>query len=170
MGNPLKWVAGKAAGFAKEALSFVGGSDFIKAGELIDAIVTTPTERAEAKAELARLELEHRRLDAQERQAQTDALTASDTGQVELNKMEAARGFTWRNGLGWVIVLAIAFEFVIGPYFLEGMFGMSIPQLAEGASGDLWALLFGMLGLGGLRSFEKGFAMRQTTLRRNGGH
>ena len=67
MANPLKWAAKKAKDIAGDALKFVGGNNFEKAGQLIDAIVTTPQERKEAQAELQRLELEHRRLDAEER-------------------------------------------------------------------------------------------------------
>lgn len=169
MSNPLKWVAGKAGDAAKFALDFVGGSNFKKAGELIDMAFNTPTERAEARAELDRLELEHRRLDAETHQRETAALEASDTGQVELNKIDATRRFSWRSALGWSLVAAISWHFWIGSMvedFSRGYF--SVSTMPEGSTGDMIALLFGMLGLGAFRSVEKGYAMRQTTLRQNG--
>jgi len=81
--------------------------------------------------------------------------------QVEVNKAEAASGSVWKGGwrpfVGWVCGTAFAYHFVIQPLaiFVVAAYGMEIPALPEFDMGQLMTVLMGMLGLGGLRSFEK---------------
>ena len=81
--------------------------------------------------------------------------------QVEVNKAEAASGSVWKGGWrpfgGWVCGTAFAYHFVIQPLaiFVVAAYGMEIPALPEFDMGQLMTVLMGMLGLGGLRSFEK---------------
>ena len=81
--------------------------------------------------------------------------------QVEVNKAEAASGYVWKGGwrpfVGWVCGTAFAYHFVIQPLaiFVVAAYGMEIPALPEFDMGQLMTVLMGMLGLGGLRSFEK---------------
>jgi len=81
--------------------------------------------------------------------------------QVEVNKAEAASGSVWKGGwrpfVGWVCGTAFAYHFVIQPLaiFIVAAYGMEIPALPEFDMGQLMTVLMGMLGLGGLRSFEK---------------
>ena len=81
--------------------------------------------------------------------------------QLEVNKIEAASGSLfkggWRPFIGWVCGIAFAYHFIFQPFliFLYATFGVSIPDLPEFDMGTLMPVLMGMLGLGGLRTFEK---------------
>jgi len=81
--------------------------------------------------------------------------------QIEVNKVEANSNSLfvsgWRPFVGWVCGTAFAYHFVIQPLaiFVVAAYGMEIPALPEFDMGQLMTVLMGMLGLGGLRSFEK---------------
>ena len=81
--------------------------------------------------------------------------------QVEVNKAEAASNSVWKGGwrpfVGWVCGAAFAYHFVIQPLAIFGLaaYGMEVPELPNFEMGQLMTVLMGMLGLGGLRSFEK---------------
>ena len=88
------------------------------------------------------------------------ALQSSDLAQMEVNKTEAASSSVfvagWRPSVGWVCALALFYQFLLSPLAMWGGYiaGYPIPnppQLDE----HLWELLFGMLGMGALRTFEK---------------
>lgn len=82
-------------------------------------------------------------------------------GQLEINKAEAASGSVfkggWRPFIGWVCGVAFAYHFVLQPLIVFGVTaaGVEIPALPEFDMGSLMTVMMGMLGLGGLRSFEK---------------
>ena len=81
--------------------------------------------------------------------------------QIEVNKAEAASSSVWKGGwrpfVGWVCGTAFAYHFVIQPLAIFGLaaYGMEVPPLPDFDMGQLMTVLMGMLGLGGLRSFEK---------------
>jgi len=81
--------------------------------------------------------------------------------QVEVNKAEAASNSVWKGGwrpfVGWVCGAAFAYHFVLQPLAIFGLaaYGMEVPTLPNFDMGQLMTVLMGMLGLGGLRSFEK---------------
>jgi hypothetical protein len=81
--------------------------------------------------------------------------------QVEVNKAEAESGSVfkggWRPFIGWVCGAAFAYHFVLQPFILFGVAvaGVSIPELPSFDMGSLMTVMMGMLGLGGLRSYEK---------------
>jgi hypothetical protein len=95
----------------------------------------------------------------QERAQLAAALTIVQ-GQLDANRVEAASpsAFTsgWRPGVGWVCVAALAMQYVARPLvaWVGLVTGHPLPEL-PGIDGSLWELMLGMLGLGGLRSFEK---------------
>jgi hypothetical protein len=95
----------------------------------------------------------------QERQ-QLAAAVAIVQGQLDINKAEAASPsvFTsgWRPGIGWVCALALFMQYIARPMLMWGgiVTGHTWPTL-PGIDDNLWQLMLGMLGLGGLRSFEK---------------
>ena len=101
-------------------------------------------------------ELAHEISTMAETQAHTIALA-----QIEVNKAEAMSGSVfsggWRPFVGWTCGLALAYHFVGQPIiiFAVAMFGLEIPPLPEFDMGSLLTVLMGMLGLGGLRTFEK---------------
>ena len=82
-------------------------------------------------------------------------------GQLEINKAEAASGSIfkggWRPFIGWVCGVAFAYHFVLQPFIVFGVTaaGVEIPELPAFDMGSLMTVMMGMLGLGGLRSYEK---------------
>lgn len=74
--------------------------------------------------------------------------------QLEINKAEAASGSwfkgSWRPAVGWVCVLGFAVNFLISP--IAAGFGFEVPQADTSV---MLPVLMGMLGIGGLRSYEK---------------
>ena len=82
-------------------------------------------------------------------------------GQLEINKAEAQHRNIfvagWRPFIGWTCGVALAWHFVISPFVIFGaaMAGVELPELPEFDMGSLMTVLRGMLGLGGLRTFEK---------------
>ena len=80
--------------------------------------------------------------------------------QIEVNKMEAKGNWfqsSWRPLCGHVCAIAIAWHFVLQPFLIFGLSyaGQPIPDLPSFDMGALMTVLGGLLGLGGLRSFEK---------------
>ena len=82
-------------------------------------------------------------------------------GQIEINKAEAQHKSIfvagWRPFIGWTCGIALMWHFVLSQFilFFATMFGFSLPDLPEFDMGSLMTVLMGMLGLGGLRTFEK---------------
>ena len=114
--------------------------------EVLDRVV--PDQAAAAKA---KLEMEARLL---------EAATAQATQQAEINKVEAQHSSIfvsgWRPYIGWVCGMAIAWAFLVAPMLawllpLTGVVAAVPPLQTE----FLLELVFAMLGLGGLRTFEK---------------
>lgn len=81
--------------------------------------------------------------------------------QVEVNKAEAQHKSIfvsgWRPFVGWVCGFALCYHFILAPLIIFGTayFGVVTPDLPEFDMGSLMTVLMGMLGLGGLRTFEK---------------
>jgi|TARA_R110000744_G_scaffold8656_1_gene28453 hypothetical protein len=82
-------------------------------------------------------------------------------GQVEVNKAEAAHRSLfvagWRPFLGWGLSFAMIWHFVLVPLltFVFAYSGIEAPALPVFDIDSLMTVLLGMLGLGGLRSYEK---------------
>ena len=82
-------------------------------------------------------------------------------GQLEINKAEAGHKSIfvagWRPFIGWTCGVALAWHFVIAPFIMcfSAYFGLDMPALPDFDMGSLLTVLMGMLGLGGLRTFEK---------------
>ena len=81
--------------------------------------------------------------------------------QVEVNKEEAQHRTIfvagWRPFIGWVCGIALAWHFVGVPVtiFFIAWAGAEVPELPAFDMNSLMTVLMGMLGLGGLRTFEK---------------
>tara|TARA_R100000234_G_scaffold118900_1_gene100422 strand:+ start:425 stop:826 length:402 start_codon:yes stop_codon:yes gene_type:complete len=81
--------------------------------------------------------------------------------QIEVNKAEAASGSLfkggWRPFIGWVCGVAFCYHFVVQPViiFVVAVAGVTIPDLPEFQMNTLLTVLGGMLGIGGLRTYEK---------------
>lgn len=76
--------------------------------------------------------------------------------QAEINKLEAQHRSLfvsgWRPSLGWVCSLAFAYHFVAFPIIKTIYPQIDFPVLE---TEPLFTVLLGMLGLGGMRTFEK---------------
>ena len=81
--------------------------------------------------------------------------------QIEVNKAEAASGSLfkggWRPFIGWVCGIAFCYHFVVQPIiiFVVALVGVNIPDLPNFNMNTLLTVLGGMLGIGGLRTYEK---------------
>lgn len=92
--------------------------------------------------------------------AQLAAALSLVQGQIDINRTEAASPnvFTsgWRPFIGWVCGSACAWNWIGLPIakfacaYVDHPLAIGPANLAE-----MWPLLMGMLGLGGLRTFEK---------------
>ena len=129
------------------------------AGKVLERIFPDPTERLKAKTALDQLQASG---DLAKLAAETDLAK----GQLEINKVEAAstNWFVagWRPFVGWTCGIAYAYGYVVLPFltFFVYLWGSpeTVKQIAMLPKLDLAAmvpLLFGMLGIGGMRTFEK---------------
>jgi hypothetical protein len=121
--------------------------------KIIDKVWPNPAERDAAKLELFKAQ-----------QAgqfkEMDQAFESMKAQIGVNAVEAASAdpFTsrWRPFIGWVCGTGLALQFIVNPMatWIATIMGHSIafPNLDLGT---LMTLLFGMLGLGALRTHEK---------------
>jgi hypothetical protein len=122
-------------------------------GNLIDKILPDPQAQSEAKIKLMEL--------AQQGElAVLDAETKLALGQMEINKAEATTDMFrggWRPATGWVCVSGLVYQFLVQPIlpWAVTIMGGSVPPLPAIDNETLMVLLTGMLGLGGLRTFER---------------
>ena len=73
--------------------------------------------------------------------------------QIEVNKAEAKGNWfqsSWRPLIGWICGLSLAINYMVSP--IMAGFGIVIPQADMTV---MMPLLFGMLGISGLRSLDK---------------
>jgi hypothetical protein len=114
---------------------------------LLDKFIPDAAEKARLAHEIATMA---------EKQAHELALA-----QIEVNKAEAASSSVfkggWRPFIGWVCGTAFAYHFVLQPLlvFIIAVYGLQVPDLPDFDMASLMTVLGGMLGLGGLRTFEK---------------
>ena len=87
-------------------------------------------------------------------------LSKIDIAQLEINKQEAAHRNIfvagWRPFIGWSCGFAMAYAYIIQPItvFILAQTG-NLVDLPTLDLSEMMPVLLGMLGLGGLRSFEK---------------
>ena len=118
-------------------------------GKVASDLITTDKERIE-------LELEGKRIDQ-----------ATDLAQMEVNKVEAQNQNLfvagWRPAVGWVGAAAMAYQFLAYPLLVWSWTWMQAEQIVPQDvkpppmldTEALWVILSGMLGIAGMRSFEK---------------
>lgn len=123
-------------------------------GDLLDRLLPDPQQKAAAQLELARM-------------AQTGELAslAAETdlakAQIAVNQVEAASGRLfvagWRPFIGWVLGVGLAWDCLAKPIVLTvaAWAGHPIPDLPNLSNEQLYTMLAGLLGLGGLRTLEK---------------
>ena len=120
-----------------------GIDDAIAAGmQIINKFVPDPQKKIEAEAALR------------------DGLLGYDKGQLEVNKAEAGNNSVfvsgWRPAIGWICAFALAYTYVVVPFgmWISVSLGHPLPKPPV-LDGNLWELMFGMLGMAGFRSYEK---------------
>lgn len=122
-------------------------------GTVLEKVLPDPQASAEAKIRLMEL--------AQKGElAVLDAETKMALGQIEVNKVEAGTDMFrggWRPATGWACVFGLVYQFLLQPVlpWLVAVCGGSVPPLPPIDNETLMVLLTGMLGLGGLRTFER---------------
>ena len=91
-----------------------------------------------------------------EKQAHEAAMAQVATNQAEA-KHRSVFVAGWRPFVGWTCGVALAYHFVLAPVILFGVniAGVEIPELPAFDMDSLMTVLLGMLGLGGLRTYEK---------------
>lgn len=120
---------------------------------LLDKLIPDPEARAKAQMELLRTE---READLRE----LELALSSDTSQAAINQEEARNTNLfvsgWRPFIGWVCGAAFAYHYVFQPFLVFALAaqGRQI-DLPEFPMDTLLTVLLGMLGLGGMRTYEK---------------
>ena len=90
-----------------------------------------------------------------------DQMAAIDLAQIDVNKAGAQHRSIWvagwRPAVGWICVVALAYHFIIHPIIISyaAYTGVDISNLPVFDIDSMLTIIFGMLGLGSLRSFEK---------------
>ena len=115
-------------------------------GDVLDRVLPDDKSKEQAKLEMAKMALESRTIEL-------NAIRDVDVAQAQVNAAEASTDLFrggWRPLAGYVSVLGLAYQFLAYP-LLSGFY----PEMKAINSDDLMMLLFGMLGLGVYRSYEK---------------
>ncbi len=131
---------------------------------IVNKIIPDKTAAAAAVAQLQQLQIQG---DLQTELAQLQAVTVN---QSDIDKVEASNGSMfvagWRPAVGWVCAAAVALIYIIGPFFvwMTSLLGHPTPFPALDTM-QLMTLLFGMLGMGTLRTVDKanGVSTTKTT-------
>lgn len=103
------------------------------------------------------------------------AMTSLVQGQLKINEKEAEHGSIfvagWRPAIGWICGSALGWNFIILPVASWGAFiyGIDLEGMPTLDTGELTTILLGMLGLGGLRTYEKRLGVARTDLKGSGG-
>lgn len=115
--------------------------------KVIDRLFPDPAQKAAAQLELFKL--------------QQSGELQQIAGQMEINKEEAKSSSIfvsgWRPFIGWVCGFAFAMNFVVGPMavFAGAAFFSKTLVFPALALDEMLPVLFGMLGLGAYRTYEK---------------
>ncbi len=131
-------------------MNFLGiGTVIESVGKVAGDLITTDKERME-------MALREKEIDQR-----------TDLAQIGVNNTEAAHTNVfvagWRPAIGWVGAAAMAYQFLLYPLLTWGWAlaqanghlpaGMQPPPMLDADA--LWVILSGILGIAGMRSFEK---------------
>ncbi|UOF80177.1 holin [Caudoviricetes sp.] len=127
------------------------GGDVVKAiGDTADKLFTSDEERLEKKNELIKA---NREFDYQENKL----IAEQNQAQAKVNEVEAASNnwfvAGWRPCIGWVGATALAYQFILYPLLCWLPLDKAPPAPLDYTM--LYTLITGMLGIAGLRSFDK---------------
>ena len=100
------------------------------------------------------------------------AMTGLVEGQLVINKQEASHGSIfvagWRPAIGWICGSALGWNYIVQPIISWGAFiyGADLVDAPRLETGELTTILLGMLGLGGLRTYEKRLGIARKEIKR----
>lgn len=121
-----------------------GIAEAVGAGlKVLDKFIPDPAAKAEAEKELR------------------DALLAWDTEQIKVNAAEAQNPNFWVSGarpaLLWICAVGYGWHYILYPalFFIGSVFHVTGLPTKSGIDGGLFELAIALLGLGGLRTYEK---------------
>src|SRR5258708_2134257 len=129
--------------------SLIGGSIGDAFAKIVGGFEVPPEKVLESQTELEKIRLG---LESQ--------LVQQITAQTDVNKQEAASASIfvagWRPFIGWICGTGLACQFIVGPIFTWVALLLKRPTPFPTLDlGTLMTLLLGMLGLGGMRTYEK---------------
>jgi hypothetical protein len=113
---------------------------------VLDRVLPDPAANAAAKLQM--------------QTALLDAQSKGDLAQLDVDKTEASNENMfvagWRPAIGWCCASALMYQYLLVPLAMwatlwAGLHMPKPPMLDD----HLWELMFGMLGMGGLRTVEK---------------
>ena len=120
-----------------------GIDDAIAAGlQVLNKFIPDPAAKAQAEADLR------------------TSLMQWDQAQAGIDTQEAQNPSIfvsgWRPMIGWICAVALGYQYILTPLLMwvASMFHDTIPMPPK-LDDTLWQLMFGMLGMGGLRTYEK---------------
>ena len=116
-------------------------------GKLIDKLFPDPAQRAAANYELLKLHQQGELALLAQEVALAKTQTDTNTEEAKSSNWWVAG---WRPYIGWVCGTGLGYQLLVYP-ILVGF----VPSVVPLDTGTLLTLLLGMLGLGGMRSFEK---------------
>ena len=130
--------------------SLLGGKDgaLKQVASVIDSIHTSEEEKLDKKILMQRIQqkLAEKQLDVNAKEAGHRSVFVSG----------------WRPAIGWMGALALGFEFILSPgiewYSKFAGLNLTAPEIQ---TGPLLAIVTSMLGVAGLRSFEKSKGLTQ---------
>lgn len=98
------------------------------------------------------------------------ALTSLVQGQLKVNEIEAQHTSVfvagWRPGVGWICASALGWNYVLQPIiaWIAVVNGFDLADAPQLDTAELTTILLGMLGLGGMRSYEKVIGVSRNTI------
>jgi hypothetical protein len=137
-------------------------------GQVISGIASGADELFTSDEERLKLAIEDKKIDA-------DLLK----GQMSVNAVEAAHKSVfvagWRPAIGWIGAIALAYQFVLYP-LLTWLWAvlqvndlipkeLSVPPVLPADA--LFSIVLGMLGIGGMRSFDKKSGTQTDSIKHN---
>ena len=134
-------------------------------GKVIDKIFPDPAQRDEAKLKLFELQ---QRSDL----AELDAEVQLALAQSATNTEEAKSAHWWvagaRPAIMWICGASLAWSYIFHPMveWVGFLAGYDISSAPEINAADLMPILVGMLGLGGMRSYDKRGGVETKSIRR----
>jgi len=126
----------------------LGGSLVETVGKVIDSVHTSEEEKGQIRIKLQELENEINAKQMEINLADAQSTATDISGILQRS---------WRPLIGFSAALAIFFEFVLKPFivFFLGVFHIEVGELPQMNMEQLMPLVLALLGMAGLRSYEK---------------